>query len=83
MADCLADSRIEIAVAHLRESAAVKLRTVENVVGSVVAAAGLIAAAFQRGGKLLFRRYWTRFVERAWRMTRCRNSIRSGPCGSI
>src|SRR5438105_12000887 len=38
---------------HLRESAAVKLRTLELCTGSIRAAADLVAGAFRAGGKLL------------------------------
>ena len=49
----LLESRVDTVANHLRESAAVKQRTIECCTTSILAAAGLIAEAFRAGGKLL------------------------------
>jgi phosphoheptose isomerase len=46
-------SRTETVAKHLRESAAVKLRTIECCTTAILAAAELIADSFRCGGKLL------------------------------
>jgi phosphoheptose isomerase len=47
------ESRMEPVADHLRESAAVKQRTIECCTTSILAAADLIAESFRAGGKLL------------------------------
>jgi D-sedoheptulose 7-phosphate isomerase len=49
----LLESRVDTVANHLRESAAVKQRTIECCTASILAAAVLIAASFRAGGKLM------------------------------
>ena len=49
----LLESRVDAVANHLRQSAAVKQRTIESCTNSILAAAELIAESFRAGGKLM------------------------------
>src|SRR6266404_4903823 len=51
--DAMLESRREAVANHLRESAAVKLRTADVCSDAILAAADLITESFRAGGKLL------------------------------
>jgi phosphoheptose isomerase len=53
MTNATRDSRTETVANHLRESAAVKLRTIESCTTAILTPADLIAESFHNGGKLL------------------------------